>query len=202
MAVFLAMFLPCHLGSIKANPVTAGFRRMSQTPPLAGIWPVEGRLDVLAPHHYTSAVSQMGPPAGKARAIEASSIKTCSIETGSIKTGSIKIWINFLGAHHAKPVCERTSPMSWRCELSGKGAQVGHKVSHSNIKTKRRYLPNLLNVTMMSDALGRSVRLRVSAHALRSVDHRGGLDAYLIKAKDADLSGRALELKRQIKKKL
>jgi large subunit ribosomal protein L28 len=90
--------------------------------------------------------------------------------------------------------------MSWRCELSGKTAQVGHKVSHSNIKTKRRFLPNLLNVTMMSDALGRSVRL--SAHALRSVDHRGGLDAYLIKAKDTDLSERALELKRQIKKKL
>jgi large subunit ribosomal protein L28 len=92
--------------------------------------------------------------------------------------------------------------MSWRCELSGKGIQVGHKVSHSNIKTKRRFLPNLLNVTMMSEALGRSVRLRVSAQALRSVDHRGGLDAYLIKAKDADLSERALELKRQIKKKL
>ena len=89
--------------------------------------------------------------------------------------------------------------MSWRCELSGKTAQIGHKVSHSNIKTKRRFMPNLLNVTMMSDALGRSVRLRVSAHALRSVDHRGGLDAYLVKAPDADLSPRALDLKRQIK---
>ena len=91
--------------------------------------------------------------------------------------------------------------MSWRCELSGKTHQVGHKVSHSNIKTKRRFLPNLLNVTLMSDALGRSVRLRVSAHALKSVDHRGGLDAYLISARDGDLSPRALELKRQIKKK-
>ena len=91
--------------------------------------------------------------------------------------------------------------MSWRCELSGKTAQVGHKVSHSNIKTKRRFLPNLLNVTMISDALGRSVRLRVSAHALRSVDHRGGLDAFLMKAKDAELSARALELKRAINKK-
>ncbi len=92
--------------------------------------------------------------------------------------------------------------MSRRCELTGKGARVGHKVSHSNIKTKRRFLPNLLNVTLMSDALGRSVRLRISANALKSVDHRGGLDAFLAKARDAELSPRALELKRQIAKKL
>jgi large subunit ribosomal protein L28 len=92
--------------------------------------------------------------------------------------------------------------MSRRCELTGKTAQVGHKVSHSNIKSKRRFLPNLINVTMISDALGRTVRLRVSANALRSVDHRGGLDAFLGKARDADLSPRALELKRQIAKKL
>ena len=68
--------------------------------------------------------------------------------------------------------------MSRRCDLTGKSVLVGHKVSHSNIKTKRRFLPNLLNVTMMSDALGRSVKLRVSANALKTVDHRGGLDAY------------------------
>ena len=92
--------------------------------------------------------------------------------------------------------------MSRRCELTGKGVQVGHKVSHSNIKTKRRFLPNLLNVTLMSDALGRSVRLRVSANALKSVDHRGGLDAFLAKARDTELSPRALELKRQVAKKL
>jgi len=91
--------------------------------------------------------------------------------------------------------------MSWRCDLTGKTAQVGHKVSHSNIKTKRRFLPNLLNVTMLSDALGRSVRLRVSANALKTVDHRGGLDAFLMKAKDDDLSPKALELKRQVAKK-
>jgi large subunit ribosomal protein L28 len=90
--------------------------------------------------------------------------------------------------------------MSRRCELTGKGAQVGHKVSHSNIKTKRRFLPNLLNVTLISDALGRSVKLRVSANALRTVDHRGGLDAFLIKAKDDELSDKALELKRRIRK--
>jgi large subunit ribosomal protein L28 len=91
--------------------------------------------------------------------------------------------------------------MSRRCELTGKGAQVGHKVSHANIKTKRRFLPNLLNVTLISDALGRSVRLRISANALKSVDHRGGLDAFLAKAKDAELSQKALDLKRQIQKK-
>lgn len=92
--------------------------------------------------------------------------------------------------------------MSRRCELTGKSALVGHKVSHSNIKTKRRFLPNLINVTLISDSLGRNVRLRISANALRSVDHRGGLDAFLAKARDAELSPRALELKRQVVKKL
>lgn len=92
--------------------------------------------------------------------------------------------------------------MSRRCELTGKGAQVGHKVSHSNIKTKRRFLPNLCNVTLISDTLGRNVRLRVSTNALKSVDHRGGLDAFLIKAKADELSPKAVELKRQIEKKL
>ncbi|GLH81308.1 50S ribosomal protein L28 [Bradyrhizobium sp. SSBR45G] len=91
--------------------------------------------------------------------------------------------------------------MSRRCELTAKGPQVGHKVSHSNIKTKRRFLPNLCNVTFISDVLGRNVRLRVSTNALKSVDHNGGLDAYLIKANAAVLSPRALELKRAIEKK-
>jgi large subunit ribosomal protein L28 len=91
--------------------------------------------------------------------------------------------------------------MSRRCELTAKGPQTGHKVSHSNIKTKRRFLPNLCNVSMISDLLGRSVRLRVSANAIKSVDHRGGLDAFLLKAKDADLSQRAFDIKRQIERK-
>ena len=91
--------------------------------------------------------------------------------------------------------------MSRRCDLTAKAAQVGHKVSHSNIKTKRRFLPNLLNVTLISDTLGRSVKMRVSANALRSVDHRGGLDSFLMKAKDAELSPKARELKRAIRKK-
>lgn len=91
--------------------------------------------------------------------------------------------------------------MSRRCDLTGKAVLVGHKVSHSNIKTKRRFLPNLLNVTMISDALGRSVKLRVSANALKTVDHRGGLDNYLLGAKDDVLAPRMRELKRQIEKK-
>ena len=92
--------------------------------------------------------------------------------------------------------------MSRRCDLTGKGPLVGHRVSHSNIKTKRRFLPNLFNVTLMSDALGRSVTLKISANALKTVDHRGGLDGFLAKAKDADLSPKALDLKRQLEKKL
>jgi large subunit ribosomal protein L28 len=92
--------------------------------------------------------------------------------------------------------------MSRRCELTGKGPLVGHKVSHSNIKTKRRFLPNLVNVTLTSESLGRSVRLRISTNALKSVDHRGGLDAFLMKARDTELSPRMLELKRQVTKKV
>jgi large subunit ribosomal protein L28 len=91
--------------------------------------------------------------------------------------------------------------MSRRCELTGKGPQVGHTVSHSNIKTKRRFMPNLCNVTLTSDVLGRSIRARISANALKSVDHRGGLDAFLLKAKDTELAPRMLELKRAILKK-
>ncbi len=91
--------------------------------------------------------------------------------------------------------------MSQRCELTGKGAQVGHKVSHSNHKTKRRFMPNLCNVTLMSEVLGRRVRLRISANAVKTVDHRGGLDAFLKKAKADELSPKALKLKQQIDKK-
>jgi large subunit ribosomal protein L28 len=93
------------------------------------------------------------------------------------------------------------SVMAWRCDLTGKKPLVGHKVSHSNIKTKRRFMPNLRNVTLISDALQRKVRVRVSANALKSVDHRGGLDAFLLKAKDDQLAPKMLELKRQIEKK-
>ncbi len=92
--------------------------------------------------------------------------------------------------------------MARRCDLTGIGVQVGHRVSHSNIKTKHRFLPNLCNVTLISDALGRSVRLRVSAAALRSVEHRGGLDAFLTKARENELAPNAVSLKRDIAKKL
>jgi large subunit ribosomal protein L28 len=90
--------------------------------------------------------------------------------------------------------------MSRVCELTGKGPMSGHNISHANNKTKRRFLPNLNEVTMISDKLGRSFRFRVSAAALRSVDHRGGLDAYLAKARDEELSDRALKVKHEIAK--
>jgi len=91
--------------------------------------------------------------------------------------------------------------MSRRCELTGKAVQTGNLVSHSNRKTRTRFLPNLCNVTLISDALGRSVRLRVSAHALRSVEHRGGLDAFLVKAREEELSQNVKALRREIIKK-
>ncbi|MEQ1688054.1 MAG: 50S ribosomal protein L28 [Sphingopyxis sp.] len=92
--------------------------------------------------------------------------------------------------------------MSRICELTGKGRQVGHNVSHANNKTKRTFLPNLHNVTLMSEAMGQSYRLRVSTHGLRSVEHNGGLDNWLVKTKDELLSLRARRLKRDIVKKL
>ena len=91
--------------------------------------------------------------------------------------------------------------MSRRCELTGKSVLTGNLVSHSNRKTKRRFLPNLCNVTLQSDALGRSFRLRVSANALRTVEHRGGLDAFLAKASDDTLSPNVRAVKREIEKK-
>jgi large subunit ribosomal protein L28 len=90
--------------------------------------------------------------------------------------------------------------MSRVCELTGKGPMTGNTVSHANNKSRRRFLPNLNEVTMISDALGQSFKLRVSAAALRSVDHRGGLDAYLAKAKDDELSAAALKIKKDIAK--
>ena len=90
--------------------------------------------------------------------------------------------------------------MSRVCELTGKGPMVGNNVSHANNKTKRRFLPNLQDVTLISDALGRSFSLRISSAALRSVDHRGGLDAFLAKAKDDELSDKALKIKKDIAK--
>jgi large subunit ribosomal protein L28 len=89
--------------------------------------------------------------------------------------------------------------MARRCELTGKGVMYGNNVSHAVNRTRRRFLPNLLNVSLISDALGRTVKLRVSAHALRSVEHRGGLDAFLVKANDDDLSPNALALKKEVR---
>jgi large subunit ribosomal protein L28 len=91
--------------------------------------------------------------------------------------------------------------MSRRCEFTGKGWLSGHKVSHANNKTKTQFMPNLCNVTLISDALGNSYKFRISAAALKTVEHRGGLDAFLMKAKNDELSAKALKLKRAIAKK-
>ena len=136
--------------------------------------PTAQNLDAPAPAAYTSAVPEMD---------------------GFFNPGGA------LSEKCAPGMAEDLFDMARRCELTAKGPLVGHKVSHANIKTKRRFLPNLCNVTFISDALGRNVRLRVSTNAIKSVDHNGGLDAFLLKAKAAVLSPRALELKRQIEKK-
>jgi large subunit ribosomal protein L28 len=92
--------------------------------------------------------------------------------------------------------------MARRCELTGKAVLTGHNVSHANNKTKRRFLPNLKSVTLLSDALDRSVRLRISTNALRTVEHRGGLDAFLVKAREDDLSPRVQRLRKDVLAKL
>ncbi|HEY0275680.1 MAG TPA: 50S ribosomal protein L28 [Paenirhodobacter sp.] len=90
--------------------------------------------------------------------------------------------------------------MSRVCELTGKGPMSGNNISHANNKTRRRFLPNLNDITLISDVLGQSFKLRISAAGLRSVDHRGGLDAYLLKASDEELSITALKIKKAIVK--
>lgn len=96
----------------------------------------------------------------------------------------------------------KVDTMSRECELTGKSVMYGNNVSHANNRTRRRFLPNLVNVTLISDALGQSLKFRVSANALRTVEHRGGLDAFFAKSKDIELSQRARLIKRQIAKKL
>lgn len=91
--------------------------------------------------------------------------------------------------------------MSRACELTGKAVMSGNNVSHANNRTRRRFLPNLCNVTLASEVMGQSYSLRVSAAALRTVEHRGGLDAFLTKQSASDLSQRARLIKRQIAKK-
>ena len=90
--------------------------------------------------------------------------------------------------------------MSRRCSISGKGVMSGNNVSHAHNKTRRRFLPNLQAVSLFSEALDKPVRMRVATSTLRSIEKRGGLDAYLLKARDGDLPQEALKIKRQIKK--
>jgi len=91
--------------------------------------------------------------------------------------------------------------MTRRCELTGVGPMIGHHVSHSNVKSKRRFLPALAPASLQSESLGQTFRLRISNAALRTVDFRGGLDAFLLKARDEKLSARALKIKKQVKAK-
>ena len=90
--------------------------------------------------------------------------------------------------------------MARRCDITGKGVQVGHNVSHANNKTKRRFMPNLQATALMSDALGGMIRLRLTVNAIRSIEHNGGLDAYLLATSDAKLPAEARRLKRRIEK--
>ena len=90
--------------------------------------------------------------------------------------------------------------MSRVCDATGKKVMTGNNVSHANNRTRRRFLPNLQAVSLMSETLGRQVRLRLSTTGLRTIEKRGGLDAFLLSAKDTDLSANALKVKRQIKK--
>lgn len=92
--------------------------------------------------------------------------------------------------------------MARRCSITGKGSQFGHKVSHSNRKTKTRFMPNIQQVSLLSEALGTRVRLRITAATLRSIEHNGGLDAYLLRHADSKLTEEAVRLKRRIKRKL
>ena len=89
--------------------------------------------------------------------------------------------------------------MSRRCAMTGKGVQAGNNVSHAN-KTRRRFLPNLQDTSLLSDALGKTVKLRLSARAIRTIEHKGGLDAYLLGTADSKLPEEALTLKRKVKK--
>jgi len=90
--------------------------------------------------------------------------------------------------------------MAWVCELTGKKPLVGHNVSHANNRTKRRFLPNLVSATVASEILGKSVSMRITTNALRTIDKKGGLDAFLLSARDDRLSDRARRLKREIAK--
>jgi len=101
---------------------------------------------------------------------------------------------------HNPPHKTKEMPMSRRCELTGKGPMSGNNVSHAKNRTRRRFLPNLQDVTLMSESLGRSFKFKISNAALRTVDHRGGLDAFFAKSKDAELSPAALKVKKEISK--
>ncbi len=114
----------------------------------------------------------------------------------------MNLFVEFFYVYSSQKILDdkRGKYMARRCELTGKGPMSGNNVSHAKNRTKRRFLPNLNDVTLQSEVLGRGVKLRISAAALRTVDHRGGLDAFFAKSRNEDLSDRALKLKKEILK--
>ncbi len=92
--------------------------------------------------------------------------------------------------------------MARRCDLTGRGVQSGNNVSHAHNKTRRRFLPNLQDVTISSDVLGKKIRLRLAARTLRSIEHKGGLDKFLLGTANGRLTHEAVEIKRKIKKEI
>jgi len=122
--------------------------------------------------------------------------KACEPNSGLPVCGPPKVLCQIADASRK----QKDEPMSRVCELTGKGPMSGNNVSHANNKTRRRFLPNLNDTTLQSESLGRGFKLRISAAALRSVDHRGGLDKFLAKEKDSNLSANALKIKKAIAK--
>lgn len=116
-------------------------------------------------------------------------------DTGTAR-GAYDLWQR----HRPAPLKLKEYPMSRRCEFTGKGPMSGNNVSHAKNRTRRRFLPNLNDVTLQSEVLGRAIKFKISAAALRTVDHRGGLDGFMAKAKDDELSDAALKVKKEIAK--
>ena len=124
------------------------------------------------------------------------------MQKGRLKAGALGFAGEISGPAQAKPFIKIWSEiMARRCELTGKGVLTGNNVSHAKNRSRRRFLPNLCNVHLMSETLGQSFAFKVSTSGLKSVEHRGGLDAFLAKARDSELSGKALRIKRLIEKK-
>ena len=149
-----------------------------------------------APEHGVGSLSLF-------RGLKALTAQTLLLYTAPSRAGVHPARICFMRSPSFLVGCHlKDQTMSRRCELTGVGPMVGHSVSHSNIKTKRRFLPSLKTVKVTSDALGQTFSLRISNAALRTLDFKGGLDAFIVKARDEQLSIAAQRIKRQVRAKL